>query len=81
MQGYSMDMHFRHRFRTGVPTCHGNDDVQLAQAAENMAEWQFVFQVWVGVVPNAEDYEFVRVPPEMQVQHLFFCRQTAHLKT
>ena len=57
-----------------MPTCHGNDDVQLAQAAENMAEWQFVFQVCVGVAPNASDYEiyeFVRVPPEMQVEHLF----------
>jgi hypothetical protein len=38
----------------------------------NMAEWQFVFQMWDGVLPNPWDYEASRVPREMQVEHLFF---------
>ena len=42
----------------------------------NMAEWQFVFQMWDGVLPNPWDYESLRVPREMQVEHLFFF--TAH---
>ncbi|CAL1134926.1 unnamed protein product [Cladocopium goreaui] len=32
----------------------------------NMAEWQFVFQMWDGVLPNPWDYESLRVPREMQ---------------